>query len=329
MQPTDTRKYLNSLESLDIDKRPPEVLYRELVKLEKILNKRVSKLNSTYKIYKNFLHFIRLEAGNKQAQQFFRVRANVYDKDIEPHIMHFRYSKLNKFNKNFKFYSFVKKLIETSKVDGAPNFDTEFNQIFHKMKTVRDNLCHKFLFLSVSQCKPFKHNYGAEYFDYIQSSNIGIVDAVDKYVEAEEFDLLSVVKGRMICEIIKTSTSHNSLSMSGVEKKVIYKYRRLVSDNDNDNKDLKMLVAELCDIFGIEESRVLDILQSELGTMSLDSKIDEDDSNSKTLEQFIPSEKETSHDIVENMDLMSRLKMFYETLSPLELKILKLRGFSL
>ncbi len=61
----------------------------------------------------------------------------------------------------------------------------------------------------------------------------------------------------------------------------------------------------------------------------MDSKIDNDDSDSKSLEQFIPSEDPTSYNLIEDYDLHIKLNEFYKTLTPLELKVLKLKGFEL
>lgn len=332
---THFRQFATSLESaikrfgvpdgsdfLKMQKRQVE----SLVALEKDFRTTLIEHYMGEKTYRAFIRYICDKKRNiLAARPYFRERQEIFTSQISKALRDRNIKKMQKFNFNFNFVQFVLGSFAWKK-------KSKLMLIAKKIADIRHELVTMNMPLAISRARIFYSRTPRaqlEYMDLVQIACEGLMSGIDKFVLPFSKVFRSVAIGRMTGNFIE-NYSETLVHFYPVDKRKIYRANKLIG-RQAEQINFEELAKKVND--GVE--RAARTTPSELaGLLAAQSYVSTDQSTDNEdpvrIESRFAAPSDCQPDIIcERMDTYRSLNEAIAKLTPLEQKLLKLRGLSL
>jgi DNA-directed RNA polymerase specialized sigma subunit len=301
------------------DGRTQQEMMAKLLELEKKFKKVLLSNDKGRDVYIKFMKFILEDKGNiLSSRVYFRERQDVFASKLAMAFHKKTPDMLHKFRINFLFCQWAIKAYS-----GKPRKDLQ--NLLNDMKKQRSQICEMSLPSAIHKAKVFWSKIPGshlEYMDIVQNASEGLLIAIDKYDgEFYHKKFGSSVNTRMTERIL---TDHNStmISMSGTDKRILYRANRAnIEKKNNDNINIADYVKE--SFSNTSEGSINEIVSAANGILSIDKPMTEDDT--KTIAEIIPDTQESQEDSTINNQLTLKLYVGIKLLTVLEGKIIMLK----
>jgi RNA polymerase sigma factor (sigma-70 family) len=282
------------------------------------------------RMYKAFVRYINVYKHNiLAARPFFRERQRIFTRSISKALKTGDIEKLQKFRFNFTFVQFV-----LGSYPWRPN--SKVAKIAREIVKLRWELVTLNLPLAISRARIFFSRTPRSHLDYMDLVDIaceGLMNAIDKFVPSAEAGAFpSVAIQRMTGNFIE-EYSETKIHFYPVDKRKIYRANKILGRNG------EVIIEELVKRvnLGVEKSGrtnadELSGLLAAQSCISMENKIQANEfgKDEVKIEEHFEAPSETQPDVIcEEMDSMVSLAQAISQLTPLEQKILKLRGVDL
>lgn len=325
------QKYIQDINSVLRDSSSEDILiiFRKLYDKEQSFVKKMQSTAYGKKIYISFIErIVKARGGIKSARSYFRARQESYLNTVNKAIREVKPEFMYNVPVNYRFCLFVMETLENqhqkaklkNKKIPKKKIFIELEQLFVEIKSLREEIINKHLYLSLHKAKVFSKNaYGShsEFEDLIQIANEGLVVAADKYVmDNDSSSFHSMAIGRILANLIANGSVLSSATVGLHAQKKLYQIRKLLQSNPNFNSK------DLSESLSIAEEEINDLLAA-TSYKSFDDTIS-DDGETRLVDVF-KSDKE-EEDQVEKKNLMVVVNDSFSVLSIIERKVLALRG---
>ena len=305
------------------------VLFRELYEKEQTFAKRLRSTGYGRNVYQQFIKMILDSRGGiKIAKSYFRARQDSYLNTVNRAIRERNADLMYDVPVNYRFCLFAMNSLEVKDKNTQSAVkvyrDKRLSPLFEEIKSLRDEIVSKHLYLSLNRAKIFKKtSYGSftQFEDLIQMANEALVIAVDKYVMDDESSTFHVMAiGRILSNLIENGEDTSAATVGAHGKKKLYQMRKLLQGNPN------LTPVELAGIMKVAEEEVTDLIGA-TAYQSLDDFVG-DDSSARLVETFTTEENDRANpeEISEKSDLLAVLSKSFDVLSVMEKKVLRLKG---
>lgn len=271
-------------------------------------------------MYARFMRFILEEKGNiLHTRIYFRERQDAFDK-ISVAFTKSRPDLLYKLKVNYVFCNWVIK-----RYPGTPR--KELVRVFDEIVETRKLVCTEALPSAIHQAKIFYHmilSTHLDYMDMVQNATEGLMNAIDKFDPTVGSKFGNVIVGRMKERIMD---DHNStlVKIPSKDKRILYRAnsarnkKKLTTDDDIE----KYVRESFKDATKEEIGHIANAANS---VVSLDSPVkSNEDSNTKTLRDFVPSQERNQEEALVEADLTNRLNNGMLLLTVIENKVTVLK----
>ena len=328
------KSYLKDLNVSLNQKEDVEVstLFKLLFQKERVFASHLQSTGNGKKVYMKFIQRTAdSEGGIKTARSYFRARQDSFLNTVNKAIRDVEPKGMYDVPINFKFCKFT--------IDNLPKEDQKLQNLFNDIKTIREDIITRYMHLSLHRAKLFTSNTSNKlgnltFEDFIQAANIGLVDAVDKYVMEDEnedikqfhFMLIGRISSSLINEFNDSSTD---VSVGEQAQKRLYQIRRWTEKEGTSQS--KANIAKMSKDLDISEEEIVDLLNSTVSTnLPLDSVFSLE-GEQLYIDYFNPNDhnstrKDSPEDIVIEHNMEQALHKVIKELSTLEKKILILKG---
>lgn len=304
-------------------------LVESLVAEEKRFRKLLINHSNGVKAYRKFIDYILEDRKNiLAARPFFRERQTEFSKKISPAIKSRKEKDLARFNINYTFIDFILKCMPWPK-------NGKIWKKANEIKAIREEIILQNLPLAISRATLFKKKTPENHLNFMDLNQIsfeGLINAVDKFVLPYTTVYRSVIIGRISGDLIE-NYSETMMHFYPSDKRKIYRANKI---NKGSKVDDIQSFDTLADHVNVEGPKLdspangpeLQGLISAVSALSLDSPLDGEFGKPFIGEQEAP-ESTRPDKKMEDMEMRTELLQAYNTLSVLELKILKAKGLSL
>jgi len=310
----------------DFNKRQQQQI-KSLIALEDEFRETLKNHSLGDKMYKAFIRYINVSKHNiLAARPFFRERQRIFTRSISKALKNGDVERLQKFRFNFTFVQFV-----LGSYPWKPN--SKVVKIAQQIVTLRHELVTMNLPLAISRARIFFSRTPRSHLDYMDLVDIaceGLMNAVDKYVPSADAGAFpSVAIQRMTGNFIE-EYSETKIHFYPVDKRKIYRANKILGRNaELPIEELAKRVNIGVEKAGRTSAPELAGLLAAQSCVSIEINITEGEDQVRIEDRF-EAPRETQPDVIcEEMDSMGALAQAVAQLSPLEQKILKLRGLSL
>lgn len=335
-------KFKDSLESLltsatstnntskDEFTKKQKKMVESLVKEERKFRRILKKNPLGPKVYEAFVNHILVEKKNiLAARPYFRERQTDFAKNVSPAIKAKNIKKLMTFDINYPFIAFV------LQAEQWP--ESGFIQKQAKIvKKIREEIILQNTPLAISRATLFKKKTPENHLAFMDLNQIafeGLINAVDKFVLPYTPVYRSVIIGRISGDLIE-NYSETPIHYWPNDKRKIYRANKISKGIIEEDTNYERLANEV-NTKGPELDRPTDgadlqYLVASLSHVSLDYT-DENHAGKKTsLSDTMAAPEMDQPDVrVEDLETKAMLLACVKNLSVLELKILKMKGYSL
>jgi DNA-directed RNA polymerase specialized sigma subunit len=303
-----------------------------LMKLEDQFKRSILKYAQSREIYKKFILMIVVKNQNiLSARPYFREKAPTFSKKITPVIKDANIGKLQNFNINFKFISFVKE-------NWLGVFPKRSQVYFDKIEKARRVLIENNLPLAINEAKKFYRKVPENHvslMDFISAAAEGLASGVDKWCGPYTRIFRSVCIGRMKGNLVDLY-SETIIHFYPTDKRILYKANTIkFRQGTGDMKDLAVAINksfaedEKAGKKGskerVTESQVANLL-SAASTFSADSKTESDDESSeRSIIDITPDVQNTEETLI-NYDILTKAKLLAKNMDIVTRKILIMKG---
>jgi DNA-directed RNA polymerase specialized sigma subunit len=305
------------------------ILFRELYEKEQTFAKRLKSTGYGRNVYQKFIKKISDSPGGiKIAKSYFRARQDSYLNTVNRGIRERNADLIYDVPVNYRFCLFAMQTLEVKdkkeENGGKVYKDKRLPGLFEEIKSLRDEIVSKHLYLSLNRAKIFKKtSYGSftQFEDLIQMANEALVVAVDKYVMDDDSSTFHVMAiGRILSNLIENGEDASAATIGAHAKKKLYQIRKLLQGDPN------LSPVALAGIMQVAEEEIVDLMGA-TSHQSLDDFIG-DESGARMVETFTTEDnnKGNPQDIAEKSDLLSVLSKSFDVLSVMEKKVLRLKG---
>lgn len=295
-------------------------LFKKLYNKEQSFAKKLQSTGSGRKIYMMFIKkIVESQGGIKSARSYFRARQESYLETVNEAIKKVNPKLMYEVPINYRFCLFATQTLVT--------IDPKLSELFSEIKTLREEIINKHLYLSLNRAKIHRKNsHGrAEFEDLIQIANEALVVAVDKYVmDGEESTFHQMALGRMIGNLIANGSTLSATTIGGHAHKKLYQIRKLLQKQPNLTND--------------QVGNILDIAREEVDSLiaaTSYSSLDEELPNSsksgtvdsvRRIDTIVSDDWEKEFEAIEKEDALSKLEEGFKNLSIIQRKVLLLKG---
>ncbi|HUM42293.1 MAG TPA: hypothetical protein PKI14_05025 [Fervidobacterium sp.] len=331
------KSYLKDLNTSLNEKEDVEVstLFKLLFQKERIFASHLQSTGNGKKVYMKFIQRTAdSDGGIKTARSYFRARQDSFLNTVNKAIRDVEPKGMYDVPINFKFCKFA--------VDNLPKPDQKIFNLYNDIKTIREDIITRYMHLSLHRAKLFTTNTtnkmgNLTFEDFIQAANIGLVDAVDKYVMENEnedikqfhFMLIGRISSSLINEFNDASTD---VSVGEQAQKRLYQIRRWLEKNATSAS--KADISKMSKDLEIQKEEIVDLLNATVSSnISLDSATGNNTDGQTTLhvDYFNPEDhdytrKNNQEDVAIQNNMDRALRKVLNELSTLEKKILILKG---
>lgn len=307
-------------------------LVEQLVKEEKNFRMALKKNPYGASVYKSFIKFILEDKKNiLAARPYFRERQRNFSKSISPAIRNQNVKKMGNFSINYPFIDFVLKSREW-----PPN--GKINKIANKVKKLREELILHNMPLAISRATMFRERTPDSYLSFMDINQIsfeGLINAVDKFVLPYTTVYRSVIIGRISGDLIE-NYSETMLHFYPSDKRKIYRANK-VHRNREEEADYN-IIADVVnsgpELASETNASEIQHLMAAASPVSIHTPVQTHQSSDgmrdvTTLDFMAGPEEMQPDEVFERNERNRSLQEAYNGLSPLEVKILKLKGFGL
>jgi RNA polymerase sigma factor (sigma-70 family) len=303
-------------------------LFAKLISLEKSFEVKLRKTAKGRKIYAVFINMIyKSNRGMISLRPYFRQREHMFLGTINKAVENNKPEELYGSPVNYRFMAFALECLNSandekrnSTSDAGENHQKELADILEKVKIVRNEIVNSNLFLSLGRAKIHSrssYSSSIDTSDLVQIANEALITAVDKYVPDSRSVFAHMAIGRIIANLIAEGSSPSSATINSSGKKKLYRIRKALEKAPSANR------AEIAKILEIAEQEVNELLES-THYSSLDQPLYEGDT--RTLGDTVEDVKTDPHNEVERRDMFMKLFRAYDSLSVIEMKVLRLKG---
>lgn len=311
----------------DFNKRQQQQI-KALIALEDEFRETLITHSLGERMYKAFIRYINVSKHNiLAARPFFRERQKVFTRSISKALKTSDVEKLHKFRFNFTFVQFI-----LGSYPWKPN--SKIVKIARQIVKLRWELVTLNLPLAISRARIFFSRTPRSHLDYMDLVDIaceGLMNAVDKYVPSADAGAFpSVAIQRMTGNFIE-EYSETKIHFYPVDKRKIYRANKILG-RQSEQVDFEALSDRVnigVDKSGRTNADELAGLLAAQSCVSIEIQIQEGEDSVRIEERF-EAPRETQPDVIcEEMDSIVSLSGAVAQLTPLEQKILKLRGVCL
>jgi DNA-directed RNA polymerase specialized sigma subunit len=308
-----------------------------LMELEKKFKASILKYAQSREIYKKFILMIVVQNQNiLSARPYFREKAPTFSKRITPAIRDANILKLQGFNINFKFITFVKE-------NWLGAFPKRSDALFNKIEKARRILIENNLPLAINEAKKFHRKVPENHvtlMDFISAASEGLASGVDKWVGPYTRIFRSVCIGRMKGNLVDLY-SETTLHFYPTDKRILYKANTIKFRQGT--TDMKELAEAINKSFAedekagkkgskerVTESQIANLL-SAASTFSSDSKAEDDESsssgsgNENSILDMTPDTVDAEEALM-NHDILNKARILAKNMDILTRKILIMKG---
>lgn len=278
-------------------------------------------------IYNAFIRYICEDRRNiLAARPFFRERQTIFTKSISQALKDKDFKALQKFNFNFHFIQFVLDHYKWPE-------NHRLVKLGKKIIELRATLVTMNMPLAISRARIFYSRTPKaqlEYMDLVQISCEGLMSAIDKFVLPYTSAFRSVAIGRMTGNFIE-QYSETLVHFYPVDKRKIYRANKLLRRN-TDTIDFVALAGKVN--HGVEKpgltnpSELAGLLAAQSYVSTEQTVRDGEDEVSVADRYAAPASCQPDIQF-EAMDTHRSLKQAFNSLSPMDRKILRLKGVDL
>ncbi|SRR5216683_1063704 len=303
-----------------------------LVKSEREFKRILLKDSRGHLVYRRFIRFIVDERRNiLAARPYFRERQGEFSQGISLAIKENKFKKLYKFDINYPFIAFSLKSVKW-----GPR--SRITMAAKSVYLARREIIELNMPLAISQARIFRYASNSafshlNYFDLVQISFEGLINAVDKFVLPYTTVFRSVIIGRVKGDLIE-SASETSLHFYPSDKRKIYRANKAQKGKMRDNINYDNLSEDVnTNGPGLPvptNAAEIQQLLTASGTVSINAPVTDQDGNEVSLSDKISIDKSHQPDIiVEDNDVYNKLHESIQKLSLLDQKVLAMRGIEL
>jgi DNA-directed RNA polymerase specialized sigma subunit len=209
-------------------------------------------------------------------------------------------------------------------------------KIAKEIKKIREEIILQNMPLAISRATLFKKKTPENHLNFMDLNQIsfeGLINAVDKFVLPYTTVYRSVIIGRISGDLIE-NYSETMMHFYPSDKRKIYRANKINKGRELDDQNFDTL-AENVNLEGPKlespaSGSELQGLMAAVSPLSLDVPMTDDTPDAKSFSSnFVAPESVQPDYILEDIETKSRLQAAYSSLTPLELKILKMKGFNL
>lgn len=299
--------------SLDIDLEDGYRIkekFIKLISLEKQFAASLRHHKGSKLLYENFAKKINRGKNISMSKHYFRVKYDSRLKEINSYIAKLNVKELQKLPINFLFCQYAMKNI--------PSPSVKLSNIYLEIKRIRQEIIEQFLYLGLNQATTWQWSSGTKTAmeDLIQIANEVLVESVDKYVVDENSTgFHNRVMAFIIYKYIHNASTSGPTYLDQSSEKLLLKIRQTLSKDPNKNSQ------QLAEVLNVKELEVVELMGAIRPVY-----IDQPDENGVSLIGNMPSNEKTVDTLVEENDLMVKMKKATQSLSFMQKKVLKLKG---
>ena len=301
------------------DGRNQQSLLEDLFVLEHKFRDTLISIPEGKKVYTEFIRFIMEDKRNilsariyfRERQALFSEKISICFKENKPHLLY-------KFHINYNFAKWV--------CDGYKGPKSKSLQYtLKKIIKIRKVLCENNMPLAINRAKIFWSKIprsSAEYMDFIQDANEGLMSAIDKFVPPYKTVFRSVAVGRMSLNML---TDHNAtlVKFSPTEKRVLYRARNAkVKEGLEDPEAVLKYVKQSFPNITIE--KLQSIMSSATEATSMDQPVDSG-SEDMTVGEVIPDNSPDPEAVFMNKELILKIMEKVKYMPIIEMKLIKMK----
>lgn len=283
-------------------------------------------------VYRAFIKYVRDERRNiLAARPYFRERQDVFKAKIAPALRDRADKALYKFDVNYPFIAFAhkqKKFAPGSKV----------TKLARAVEASRKELIEMNLPLAISRARVFARHRQAhlDYMDLVQIATEGLIAAIDKFVLPYQKSFGAVMYGRITGDLVE-SNSETLIHFYPSDKRKIYTANKMVKEgksfdqiSEHINTEAKKATTKDQNVTDAYELQQLHVAAY---TVSGDSSGPEyeafEDAHESPIHRFEADDSWRPDVRYENTQLMDALSTELKGLSPIERKLLAMKGITL
>ena len=309
----------------------------ELMDAERQFKETILRYSQSTKVYKRFLQRVCVTNKNiLSARPYFRETAVTFSKKITPIIKacskdESRIEELKQFDINYQLIKFIRD-------SWLGPFPKRAEELYNRVYIARKKLIENNMPLAINRAKLFHRKTPKGHLtliDFINICAMGLAAGVDKYVGKYSPVFRSVCIGRMVGNMID-SYSETMLHFYPSDKRVLYKAHTIRGRKGI--TDIAELTAAVNQAFkddkaegktvpkGHIEVSELSALMSAASTVSADATVNED---GIAVYQYTPDETQDIESAYIANEDTSRMLAAAKSLSPMQQKILRLKGIKI
>ena len=284
-------------------------------------------------VYEKFLWYIRKERGNiLAARPFFRERQKRFTLEISPVFQRADHKGLYPFAANYEFIRFA-----VDQCEWAP--DHALVKLAKQIEALRAELAVQNMPLAISRARIFWSRTPEShltYMDLVQETATGLLAAIDKFTPPYRTAFRAVIIGRCLGNLI-SAYNQTSMHFYPSDRRKLYRANKMLARYEGEpdfEKVSKTVNSHLPDEIQTSPDEIRALMTAAYGVGSIDNitpflSEGESDEDLSPLDA-LSADEETRPDVqAEYRDAMSKMYVAMQILSPLEQKLLKLKGVEL
>lgn len=302
-----------------------------LIALEAEFRAKLISLPEGEGIYEKFLWYIRKEKGNiLAARPFFRERQQRFTDEISPVFQRADHKGLYPFAANYEFVRFA---IDNSEWDNTH----EMVALAREIESLRTELAVQNMPLAISRARIFWSRTPEShltYMDLVQETAMGLLAAIDKFTPPYRTAFRAVIIGRCLGNLI-SAYNQTSMHFYPSDRRKLYRANKMLARHEGEpdfEKVARSVNSHLPDEIQTDPDEIRALMAAAYGVGSIDNvgsstveEVGDDDLPSPM--DVLAADDETRPDVqAEHRDAMNKMFRAIQTLTPLEQKLLKLKG---